>query len=165
MSSKAGGRKKKDVEDGNIISNNRKAFHDYEIIDKFEAGIILTGSEVKSLRVNQASIKEAYAGPMQEKLFLFNCNIPEYLQSNHVDQHEPKRPRELLLHKKELAKLLLETQRQGITLVPLMLYFNHRGIVKLSVGLAKGKKQVDKREADKQRDWQREKHRLLKENR
>jgi len=160
MSSKSGGRKKKD--DNNIIANNRRAFHDYNIQDKVEVGIILTGSEVKSLRTNQASIKEAYAGPMQNRLFLFNCNIPEYLQSNKGAQHEPKRPRELLLHKKELSKLLLETQKKGITLVPLMLYFNHHGIVKLSIGLAKGKKQTDKRETEKQRDWEREKHRLLK---
>ncbi len=163
MSSKSGGRKKKDGD--NIIANNRKAFHDYEVLDKLEVGLILLGPEVKSLRVNQASIKESYAGPMNEKLYLFNCNIPTYLQSNKGEEHEPKRPRELLLHKKELSKLLMQVKRDGVTLIPIMLYFNHRGIVKLSLGIAKGKKKADKRESEKQRDWQREKHRLVKENR
>lgn len=142
------------------VAENRKARHEYEIEDKLEAGLLLHGSEVKSLRLGRASISESYAGENNGKLVLFNANIPIYEPAR--DNHEPKRPRELLVSARERNKLLGLIRREGMTLVPLALYFNDRGICKLSLGLAKGRKKQDKRQAAKDRDWGREKARLLR---
>lgn len=144
------------------IAENRKARHDYTIEDSLEAGIMLLGSEVKSIRMQGGvSLVESHAGEKQGDLYLFNANIPEYKMSNQFN-HEPRRPRKLLLKKKEIQKLSAAIKRQGIALIPLKMYFNKRGLVKLLLGIASGKKKADKREADKQRDWQRQKERLLK---
>jgi SsrA-binding protein len=144
-----------------VIAENRRGRFDYEILDTFEAGIQLTGTEVKSLRAAKATIGESYAGPSGEEFFLFNCNIPEYLQANRFN-HEPKRPRKLLLHRKQINKLMGAVDREGMTLIPLKLYFNERGRAKLLLAVAKGKKLHDKRETEKKRDWGREKGRLLR---
>ena len=144
------------------VAQNRKALHNYFIDDRLEAGIMLSGTEVKSLRGGRASISEAYAGESGGELFLFNAHIPEYGTGNRFN-HEPKRPRKLLLHRREIDRLLGATRREGMTLVPLSLYFNPRGLAKVELGLARGKKMHDKREATKQRDWQREKARLMRE--
>ena len=143
------------------IAENRRARYDYEIIDTLEAGIMLTGTEVKSLRVGKAQITEAYASPERGELWLINALIPEYLQANRFN-HEEKRPRKLLVKKKELAKLSQDVERAGNTIVPLKLYFNEQGRAKLLIGVGKGKKSFDKRETEKNRDWNREKSRLLK---
>lgn len=142
------------------VAENRKARHDYEIIETIEAGLVLLGSEVKSLRRGRASIAEAYAAEQGGRLVLINANIPEYDAAR--DNHEPKRQRPLLLHRKEMMRLLGHINRDGMTVVPLALYFNDRGIAKLSLGLAKGRRKQDKREAIKKRDWDRQKARLLK---
>ena len=142
------------------IAENRKARHEYEIEDRIEAGIILQGSEVKSLRTGRASIAESYAGEDKGRLMLFNANIPIYEPAR--VNHEPKRPRELLVRAKERNRLLGLIRREGMTLVPLNLYFNDRGLAKLQIGLAKGRKKHDKRQAAKDRDWGREKARLLR---
>jgi SsrA-binding protein len=142
------------------IAENRKARHEYEIEDRIEAGIILQGSEVKSLRTGRASIAESYAGEDQGRLMLFNANIPIYEPAR--VNHEPKRPRELLVKAKERNRLLGLIRREGMTLVPLSLFFNDRGLAKLQIGLAKGRKKQDKRQAAKDRDWGREKARLLR---
>ena len=142
------------------IAENRKASHEYEIEDRIEAGIILQGSEVKSLRTGRASIAESYAGEDRGRLILFNANIPIYEPAR--VNHEPKRPRELLVKAKERNRLLGLIRREGMTLVPLNLYFNDRGLAKLQIGLAKGRRKQDKRQAAKDRDWGREKARLLR---
>ncbi|MDA0308509.1 MAG: SsrA-binding protein SmpB [Proteobacteria bacterium] len=142
------------------VAENRKARHDYEIIETIEAGLVLFGSEVKSLRRGRASITEAYAGEERGRLILINANIPEYEGAR--DNHEPKRHRPLLLNKKEQNKLLGHINRDGMTIVPLSLYFNDRGLAKVALGLAKGRKKHDKREAIKKRDWDRQKARVLK---
>ena len=142
------------------VAENRKARHDYEIIETIEAGLVLFGSEVKSLRRGRASITEAYAGEERGRLVLINANIPEYEGAR--DNHEPKRHRPLLLNKKEQNKLLGHINRDGMTIVPLSLYFNDRGLAKVALGLAKGRKKHDKREAIKKRDWDRQKARILK---
>lgn len=142
------------------IAENRKARHEYEIEDRIEAGLILLGSEVKSLRTGRASIAESYAGEDSGRLMLFNANIPIY-ESARVN-HEPKRPRELLVKARERNKLLGLIRREGMTLVPLSLYFNDKGLAKISLGLAKGRKKQDKRQAAKDRDWSRDKARLLR---
>ncbi|MFN3075280.1 MAG: SsrA-binding protein SmpB [Alphaproteobacteria bacterium] len=144
------------------VAENRKARHDYFIEDTIEAGIVLVGSEVKSLRHGRATILEAHAGPKEGELYLFNVYIPEY-QGGTFFTHETRRPRKLLLKRREVARLLGAVARQGMTLVPLSVYFNSRGIAKVRLGLAKGKKNYDKRESDKTRDWQREKARLMRE--
>jgi SsrA-binding protein len=145
-----------------VVADNRKARFNYEILDTYEAGIALTGTEVKSLRQGKATIGEAYAGPSGEELFLFNAYIPEYLQANRFN-HETKRPRRLLLHKRQIDKLIGATQREGFTVVPLKLYFNERGRAKVELGLGRGKKLHDKRETEKRRDWDRERARVLRE--
>ena len=160
--------KKKDKKSGLISTNetvgdNRRARFDYQLADHFEAGIALVGTEVKSLRLGQCSINEAYVGPQQGELWLFNANIPIYAQAGPAFQHAPKRPRKLLLKKKEIDKLMGAVTREGYTLVPTRLYFNARGLAKLDVALAKGKKTHDKRETEKKRDWGREKARLMRE--
>ncbi|WP_438996614.1 SsrA-binding protein SmpB [Candidatus Puniceispirillum sp.] len=142
------------------IAENRKARHEYEIEDRIEAGLILLGSEVKSLRTGRASIAESYAGEDSGRLMLFNANIPIYEPAR--ANHEPKRPRELLVKTRERNKLLGLIRREGMTLVPLSLYFNDKGVAKISVGLAKGRKKQDKRQAAKDRDWGRDKARLLR---
>jgi len=141
---------------------NRRARHNYFITDTVEAGIMLLGTEVKSLRLGQASIQEAFAGPKDGGLFLLNAHIPEYKQAGNHLQHEPNRARRLLLHKREIDKLLGAVKREGMTLVPLGIYFNKRGIAKLELGLAKGKHKADKREAIKKREWEREKGRVMR---
>jgi SsrA-binding protein len=145
-----------------LVADNRRARFDYEILDTVEAGIVLTGSEVKSLREGRASLSEAHAGEMRGDLWLFNVHIPEYGPASRFG-HEPKRPRKLLLHRKEINRLLISVQKDGMTIVPLRVYFNDRGIAKLQIALARGKKAHDKRETEKKRDWQREKSRLLRE--
>ena len=149
------------------VAVNKRARFDYELGETFEAGLQLLGTEVKSLRLGQASIAEAYIGPGREeqanRLFLFNANIPEYQQASAHLQHNPKRTKTLLLKKREIDKLLGSIQKGGYTIVPTRLFFNGRGLAKLELALAKGKKDHDKRETQKQRDWGREKQRLLRE--
>ncbi|MDE0944573.1 MAG: SsrA-binding protein SmpB [Alphaproteobacteria bacterium] len=144
------------------IAENRKARHNYFINDTLEAGLILTGTEVKSLRTGQASIAEAYAVEKDGGLFLINAHISEYKGGNRFN-HEPLRPRQLLLHKREIFKLTSSIARAGVTVVPLKLYFNERGIAKILLGIAKGKKQHDKRATSKDRDWQRDQGRLMRD--
>ncbi len=143
------------------VAENRRARYDYEILETLEAGIVLTGTEVKSLRTGKAQITESYASPERGELWLINAHIPEYLQANRFN-HEEKRPRKLLVSKKDLGKLREGVERAGNTIVPLKLYFNERGIAKLLIALGKGKKSFDKRETEKNRDWKREQGRLLK---
>lgn len=144
-----------------VVAQNRRARFDYEILETLEVGIILMGSEVKSLRLGTSSINESFAGEMEGEIFLFNANIPEYLQANRFN-HEPKRPRKLLMRKRQANKFLAAIQRKGMTLVPLKLFFNAKGRAKLELGLGKGKKTVDKRNTIKDRDWQRDKARILR---
>lgn len=145
-----------------LIAENRKTRHDYEILDTLEAGVVLEGTEVKSIRLQGGvSLRESHAAEKQGEAYLFNANIPEYKMANQFN-HVPKRPRKLLLKKRELSTLLLRIKKEGVTLVPLKMYFNDRGYAKLLLGLAKGKKKADKRETEKQRDWQRQKQRTLK---
>ena len=145
-----------------VIAENRRARRDYFIEDVVEAGIMLTGTEVKALREGQANIAESYASPEDGAIWLVNANIPEYSAGNRQN-HEPKRRRKLLLHKREIARLTQAVERKGFTIAPLKLYFNARGIVKLELGLAQGKKLHDKRETVKDRDWARQQQRLLRD--
>src|SRR5579884_2356153 len=131
-----------------VVAENRKARFSYFIEETFEAGIALTGSEVKSLRMGKANIAESYATEERGEVYLINAYIPEYLQANRLN-HETRRPRKLLLHKREVGKLIGAVQQQGMTLVPLRIYFNDRGRAKLELALARGKKLHDKREAEK----------------
>ncbi|HEX5998971.1 MAG TPA: SsrA-binding protein SmpB [Hyphomicrobiaceae bacterium] len=153
----------KDEDGHKRIAENRRARFDYHIEDTVEAGIQLTGTEVKSLRAGHANIAESYASTEDDGLFLINAYIPEYTQAGAFFQHEPRRPRRLLLHKKEIHKLSIAIDRQGMTLVPLELYFNKRGRAKLRLALAQGKKLHDKRETSAKRDWERQKARLMRE--
>ncbi len=148
---------------GKTVAQNRKARFTYFIEDTLEAGIVLTGTEVKSLRSGQASIQESYASVEGSDIFLINAHIPEYAKAHGKLQHEVRRPRKLLLHRNQLDKLIGAIQRKGTTIVPLEVYFNKRGIAKVRLGIAQGKKQHDKRETEKQRDWQREKSRIMRE--
>ncbi len=152
-------KKKKSSE--NIAARNRKARHDYFIEDNYEAGIALQGTEIKSIRSGRVSIEEAYASEEGGELYLINAYIPEY-QAGGRDQHETRRPRKLLLHKKELAKMFNAVNREGMTIVPLSLYFNKRCMLKVDLGMAKGKRQYDKRQSDKARDWKRDKARIMR---
>jgi SsrA-binding protein len=145
------------------IAENRKARHEFHLGDTYEAGIALTGTEVKSLRVGQANIAESYASAEKGGIFLINAYIPEYKAAGDFFQHDPRRPRRLLLHKKEIHKLAVAVERQGMTMVPLELYFNARGRAKLRLALAQGKKLHDKRADEAKRDWQRQKARLLRD--
>lgn len=147
-----------------VIAENRRARFDYAIEEDLECGILLEGSEVKSLRAGGANIAESYAAVDNGELWLVNSYVAPYDQAK-TFRHEERRRRKLLVSRKELAKLWTATQRRGMTLVPLVLYFNHRGIAKLKIGIAKGKKNVDKRETQAKRDWSRQKQRLLKDNR
>lgn len=144
------------------IAENRKARYSFALEDPIEAGIVLTGTEVKSLRVGKANIAESYASAENGELYLINAHIPEYLQANRFN-HNERRPRKLLVHRRELNRLIGATQREGMTIVPLKLYFNDRGFAKISLALGKGKKLHDKRETEKKRDWQREKARIMKD--
>jgi SsrA-binding protein len=149
-------------ESGKLVAENRRARFNYDIEEKLEAGIQLTGSEVKSLRTGKANIAESYASDEGGELYLINAHIAEYAQAAR-DGHAPTRPRKLLLHKREIDRLLGAIQRQGMTLVPLKLYFNARGIAKVELGLGRGKKIHDKRDTEKKRDWERQKGRLMRE--
>ncbi len=144
-----------------VIAENRRARYDYAIEDDIECGILLEGSEVKSLRVNSANIAESYAAVEEGELWLVNSYIAPYEQAKTFG-HEEKRRRKLLVSRKELARLWSDTQRKGMTLVPLVMYFNHKGLVKIKIGIAKGKKNYDKRATDARRDWGRQKQRLLR---
>jgi len=154
---------KKSDPNSKIVAENRKARHNYFIEDTMEAGVVLTGTEVKSLRLGQASIGESYADVKGSEIFLVNAYIPEYTKAHLKLQHEVRRPRKLLLHKNQLNKMIGAVQRKGTTIVPLQIHFNARGIAKVLLGIAVGKKQHDKRETEKKRDWQREKGRLMRE--
>ncbi|MBY0502240.1 MAG: SsrA-binding protein SmpB [Alphaproteobacteria bacterium] len=143
------------------IALNKRARFDYFIEETFEAGLVLYGSEVKSLRAGKGSIAESYASDEGDELFLINSFIPEYYEANRFN-HEPKRPRKLLVRRRELNRLLVAIRKKGMTLVPLSLHFNERGIAKIELGLASGKKKMDKRSVEKERDWQREKGRLMR---
>ena len=145
----------------NVAARNRKARYNYFIEEILEAGIILTGTEVKSLRSGRSSIEESYAADQDGELFLVNAYIPEY-EAGTRNQHEVRRPRKLLLHKRQMGKLSNSITRDGITIVPLSLYFNKRGIAKVELGLAKGKRQHEKRASIKEREWKRDQGRLLK---
>ncbi len=144
-----------------MAAQNRKALHNYFIEERLEAGIQLTGTEVKSLRGGRSQIVESYAAVQKGDLYLVNAYIPEYLQGNR-NNHEPRRPRRLLLHRRQINRLIGAIQREGYTVVPLSVYFNPRGLAKVELGLAKGKKEHDKRATEAKRDWQRQKQRLLR---
>jgi SsrA-binding protein len=144
-----------------FVAQNRKARHNYFIEDTIEAGLVLQGSEVKSLRAGSASLGDAYAEARGGELFLVNAHIPPYTAANQFN-HEPLRPRKLLLHRREVEKLTGKVQREGYTLVPLSLYFNDRGRAKVDLALARGRKHHDKREREKSRDWKREQSRLMR---
>ncbi len=154
--------KKKKKAPSNIAAQNRRARHDFAILENFEAGIQLFGSEVKSLRAGRATITESYAIEENGEMFLRNAYIPEYEGASHFS-HEPKRPRKLLLHRREISRLDIAVNRKGMSLVPLSIYFNDRGIAKVDLALAKGKDKADKRAHVKDRDWKRQQSRLLHE--
>ena len=141
---------------------NRRVNRDYDILEKYEAGIQLTGSEIKSLRIGKANIGDSYADPRDEELWLINCHISEYTHSSNQKDFSPLRPRKLLLHKKEIRKLSGSVQKKGLSIVVLKIYFNNKGFAKVELGLGRGKKDHDKRAYEKQKDWQREKLRLLR---
>ncbi|MDB5594562.1 MAG: smpB [Hyphomicrobiales bacterium] len=146
-----------------IVADNRRARFDFEIGDTLEAGIMLTGTEVKSLRAGKATIAESYAAVDRNgELYLYNANIPEYLQANQFN-HEPRRPRKLLVKQKELVKFANAVERKGMTIVPLKAYFTAKGFAKVEIGIGRGKNLADKRETDKLRDWNREKSRILRD--
>ncbi|UXN04114.1 MULTISPECIES: SsrA-binding protein SmpB [unclassified Bartonella] len=153
---------KKDKPERKIIAENRKARFNFEILDTLEAGLVLSGTEVKSLRANHANIAESYASFENGEFWLINSYIPEYKQGNRFN-HEPRRLRKLLVSKREMSKLFQAVSRDGMTVVPLRLYFNLRGRVKIEIAVARGKKNHDKRETEKKRDWNREKSRLLRD--
>jgi SsrA-binding protein len=144
-----------------VVADNRRARFNYEIGEIFEAGIMLTGTEVKSLRLGRATIAESYADTRGGEIWLVNANIPEYLQASRFN-HAPKRPRKLLLHRRQIEKLAGGVERDGMTIVPLKMYFNDKGRAKVEVALARGKKLHDKRETEKKRSWEREKGRLMR---
>jgi len=145
-----------------VVAENRRARFNYEIGETVEAGIALTGSEVKSLRSGKATIAESYADAKGGELWLVNANIPEYQQAGPFNNHAPKRPRKLLLHEREINKMAAAVEREGMTIVPLKLYFNERGRAKVELAVARGKKLHDKRETEKKRSWDREKGRLMR---
>ncbi|MEJ8573664.1 SsrA-binding protein SmpB [Microbaculum marinum] len=147
---------------GKVVAENRRARFDYELLDEVEAGIVLTGTEVKSLRQGRSSLAESHAGEMGGDIWLFNMHIPDYAPANRFN-HEPRRPRKLLMHRREINRLVGAVQKEGMTIVPLRVYFNARGIAKVMIALARGKKLHDKRQTEKKRDWQREKSRILRD--
>jgi len=153
---------KKESPAARVAAANRRARFNYEIGQTYEAGIALTGTEVKSLREGRSNIADAYAGERGGELWLYNAYIPEYLQANRF-QHETRRPRKLLLHKREIGRLIGAVDREGMTLVPLKIYFNDQGRAKVELAVARGKKLHDKRETEKKRSWDRERGRLMRE--
>lgn len=147
---------------GRVVAQNRRARYDYTIDETLEAGLVLVGSEVKSLRAGRGGLADAYAGEQDGELFIFNAHIPTYAAASRFN-HEPRRPRKLLVSRRQLDRLLGAIQREGVTLVPLSIYFNDRGIAKVDLGIASGKRQYDKRETEKKRDWQRQQQRLMRD--
>ena len=145
-----------------VVAENRRARFDYQVEDKYEAGLALQGTEVKALRAGEASIAESYAEVRGDEVWLVNANIPEYSHGNRLN-HEPRRPRKLLLHRREVEKLFGAVERKGMTLVPLSIYFNRTGRAKVELALAKGRQNQDKREYIKDRNWQRDKARIMRE--
>ncbi|HWJ76327.1 MAG TPA: SsrA-binding protein SmpB [Kaistia sp.] len=145
-----------------LAADNRRARYDFEIGQVFEAGIMLTGTEIKSLRGGRSTIGDSYAAEKGGEVWLYNAYIPEYLQANQFN-HETRRPRKLLLHKKEIGRLAVAVQREGMTIVPLKIFFNDKGRAKVEIALARGKKLHDKRATEKERDWNREKSRVLRD--
>ena len=145
------------------VADNRRAKFDYHLEDKFEAGLVLTGTEVKSLRHGQCMIAESHIAEKNGELHLLNAHIPEYQQASQLLQHEPRRPRKLLLKKRENDRLMGAVSREGYTIIPVRLFFNGKGLAKLEIALAKGKKQHDKRETEKKRDWNRDKQRIMRD--
>ncbi|MCK0195666.1 SsrA-binding protein SmpB [Ancylobacter sp. 6x-1] len=145
-----------------VVADNRRARFDYELGETFEAGIALHGTEVKSLRGGKATVAESYVSAKSGEAILYNAFIPEYLQANRFN-HEPRRPRKLLLHKREIAKLWQAVEREGMTVVPLRIYFNEQGRAKVELAVARGRKAHDKREAAKEKDWARDKQRLMRD--
>ncbi|MEX0694720.1 MAG: SsrA-binding protein SmpB [Rhodospirillales bacterium] len=159
----AGKNKKKKSAGSNIAAQNRRARRDYAIVETLEAGLQLTGTEVKSLRAGRASLNEAFAGEKHGEIYLFNAHIPVYEGASSVFNHEPVRDRKLLLHRKQMAHLLGSQKQKGMALIPLKIYFNARGMAKLELALGEGKRSFDKRETVKERDWNRQKGRLLRD--
>ena len=149
-------------EGSTTVAKNRKAGRDYFIDERIEAGIALMGSEVKSLRAGRASINEAYASELDGDFWLLNCHIPEYAPSGRAG-HEPTRRRKLLLHRRQINKLIGTVQTAGVTVIPLAIYFNARGIAKVQLGVGRGKRKYDKRASEKAKDWRRDKERLLRD--
>ena len=145
-----------------FAAENRKARFNFEILDTIEAGIVLTGTEIKALRTGKASIADSYASHENQGVWLINAYIPEYLQANRFN-HEPRRPRRLLLHAKQIDKMAQQTEREGMTIIPLDIHYNDKGRAKVTLGVARGKKLHDKRESEKARDWNREKGRLMRD--
>lgn len=162
MSSKSGG-SKRNIKGEKVIADNRKAKYLFSIEEIFEAGLVLVGSEVKSLRLNKANISESYASEEEGEIFLINSNIPSYKNAKFTN-HKPKRKRKLLLNSREINKLKNASKKKGMTIIPLKLFFNEKGIAKISIGLGKGKKLYDKRQDQKRKDWDKQKSRLLKNN-
>ena len=152
----------KDETNYKVVSDNRRARYNYEIGDVYEAGLVLTGTEVKSLRSGKATIAESYASAEKGEIFLINATIPEYGHGNRFN-HEPKRPRKILMKAREIARLTQGVEREGMTLVPLRVYFNDKGRAKLTLAIGRGKKLHDKRATEKERDWNREKSRVLRD--
>jgi SsrA-binding protein len=150
--------KKSETEDLKVVVRNRRAHHDYEILDRFEAGLVLQGSEVKSLRAGKASLADAYAAPQGSEYFLVNLHIPAYEKAS-IDPHNPLRPRKLLLHKNQIRRLLVRTQERGLTLIPLQIYFRGQ-VAKVELALARGKRKYDKREAIAKREADRDMERM-----
>lgn len=163
MSKKNGKKKSGMISTNQTVAENKQARFNYHIEDKFEAGIMLTGTEVKSLRLGQASIAESHVAPKNGEIFVYNAHIPEYQQASPKMQHDPKRVRKLLLHGREIGRLMGAVTREGYTIVPLRLYFDARGRAKMEIALAKGKKLHDKRETEKKRDWDKQKARIMKD--
>jgi len=156
-------KKKKDLNPSRTAADNRKARHLYFIEEEVEAGIALTGTEIKSLRGGQANIRESYAEEKNGEMWLVNAYIPEFSHGNRYN-HSPRRPRKLLMHRKEINRLAGKVQRGGMTLVPLKVYFTERGRAKVMIGLGKGKQLHDKRETEKKRDWNLQKARVMKDH-
>ena len=161
---KAGGKKQPKDSNNQVVATNRKARHNFSILETFEAGVALTGSEVKSLRAGKATIAESYADARDGEIWLINSNISEYKQAGR-ENHPPKRPRKLLLHKRQINKLIGAVERQGYTVVPLKMYFNAKGRAKVEIALARGKKKGDKRETLKEKDADREARQAMRNGR